>query len=304
MNLYFGYCCVSMLHKKLKCSRASTKTYLEKRTVDVCHDYLLEKARMNLADLKQLLRLNYEEGIFAFRLPDQLLPQLDLGYYQLEELRDELRDVGRVANDLNLQLSMHPSQFFVLNSLKIEVVNRTIHTLDLVANIFDHMELQKTPNLTLHLGMKNGYETVDDALISFCNNFGRLSNSCKRYLVLENDHVSFTIDQCLKVHNEIGIPIVFDNKHYEWNPGILTYDEALTTAVQTWKDRTPKLHLSSDKDQKKHAHANQVRYEDFAIMRSSLLQAGINECYIMLECKDKDMAVIQLMNERKSRESM
>jgi len=299
MQIHLGYCCVSMLHKKLKCSRASTKTYLEKHSKENCHDYLLEKSRQNLTDLEMLLEKNYEEGILAFRLPEQILPQIDLGYYLIEELQNELQAVGKKANQYGIQLSNHPSQYFVLNSLREEVVNRTVHSLSLIAEVLSCMELEKVPNLTLHLGMKSGYEQVEQAIDAFSKNYRKLGQAAKDYLVLENDHISFTVDECMKVHEQIGIPIVFDNKHYEWNPGIYSYEDALKKAVGTWGRRIPKLHLSSDKDTIKHAHSDYIDVNDYRKMERVLLETNVSECNVMLECKMKDDAVLKLMKEIK-----
>ena len=301
MQINLGYCCVSMLHKKLKCNRASTKTYLEKHDREACHDYLIEKAKQNLNDLTVLLKENYEAGILAFRLPEQLLPQVDLDYYRIDELGEELKAAGKIANQLGIQLSNHPSQYFVLNSLRESVVNQTIHSLSFIGEVLCHMELEKTPNLTLHLGMKKGYETVDEAINAFCRNYQRMGEAARKYLVLENDHVSFTVDECMKVHEQIGIPIVFDNKHYEWNPGSYSYEEALTKAVSTWGSRIPKLHLSSDKDTIKHAHSDYIDLADYLKMERVLQTTGLPECNVMLECKMKDDAVLRLMNEIEER---
>lgn len=304
MKVNLGYCCVSMLHKKLQCNRSSTKTYLEKHSKEFCHDYLIDKSIANIKDLMALLWRNHELEIMAFRIPEQILPQVDLGYYQIEEVSRQLREAGKVANQLNIQLSTHPSQYFVLNSLRVDVVERTIHSLSMIADTFACMELEKIPNLTLHLGVKNGYDTELAAINQFCANYKRLGEAARNYLVLENDHVSFTVDQCLKVHEQIGIPIVFDNKHYEWNPGCLSYDDAIRLATATWsgayiegKGRIPKLHLSSDRDQKKHAHSDYVQVDDYMKMVTSLEKTKIVECNIMLECKKKDEAVLKLRRE-------
>ncbi len=300
MRIHLGYCCVSMLHKELQCSRASTKTYLDKHSREHNHGYLLDKAQKNLVDLQSLLQLNYEEGIEAYRIPEQVLPQVDLGYYKIEELRQDLIATGKVANQYHIQLSTHPSQYYVLNSLREDVVARTIHSLDLIAETLEEMELKIIPNITLHLGMKNGYETVDGAIDEFCRNYKRLGEAARSYLVLENDHVSFSADQCLKVYEKIGIPIVFDNKHYEWNPGQLSYEEAVTKTVRTWSIspyRIPKMHLSSDRDTKKHAHSEYILYSDYERMVAALKQTGCEECNIMLECKQKDVALLKLRKE-------
>ena len=154
--------------------------------------------------------------------------------------------------------------------------------------------MEKTPNITLHLGMKNGYTTVDEAIRVFCTTFGRLSSAAKQFLVVENDHVSFTVEDVLKVHEIIGIPVVFDNKHYEWNPGILSYDEAVKKALATWNMRIPKLHLSSDKEGKKHAHSDYVSICDYLKLEQALEKANAATCYVILECKEKDKAVVAL----------
>ncbi len=300
MKVHLGYCCVSMLHKKLQCSRSSTKTYLDKHSREHNHGYLIDKTQKNLADLQTLLWLNKEVGIDAFRIPEQILPQLDLGYYTIEEVRSDLLETGRVANQYQLQLSTHPSQYFVLNSLREDVVERTIHSLDLIAQTLEQMELTLIPNITLHLGMKNGYESVEAAIHTFSKNYRRLGEAARSYLVLENDHVSFTVEECLKVHEQIGIPIVFDNKHYEWNTGDLEYEDAVAKAVNTWPTnpyRIPKLHLSSDRDTKKHAHSDYILYSDYEQMVSALKKADCKECNIMLECKQKDAALLKLRKE-------
>ncbi len=300
MKIHLGYCCVSMLHKELQCSRASTKTYLDKHSKEHNHEYLLDKAQKNLIDLQTLLQRNYKEGILAYRIPEQVLPQMDLGYYDITEVRERLIETGKVANQYHIQLSTHPSQYFVLNSLREDVVERTIHSLNLIARTLEEMNLVLIPNITLHLGMKNGYETVKEAVDEFCRNYERLGEPARKYLVLENDHVSFTVDQCMNVHEKIGIPIVFDNKHYEWNPGECSYDEAVKLAVGTWPTnpyRIPKLHLSSDRKGKKHAHSDYVEVPDYERMVQALKKAECKECNIMLECKQKDVALLKLRKE-------
>lgn len=296
-KLQLGYCCVSRINQNLRCNRSSTKTYLDQHTKEECHKYLIEKARNNLDDLIQLLHENKKHKIFAYRMPEQILPQLDLGYYDIEELKGELNQIGKVANEYAMQLSTHPSQYYVLNSLRSAVVDKSIHSLDLFAQTLEYMELEKVPNLVLHIGMKNGYETVDQALEGFCKGYRQLSKAAQTYLVVENDHVSFTVDDCLRLYEEIGVPVVFDNMHYKWNPGKLGYAESVKSTIDTWGNRIPKFHLSSDREEKKHAHAEYIRVEDYLELASAIIGTSIEQAYIMLECKEKDKAVVQLRNE-------
>lgn len=296
IQIHLGYCCISTLHKKLKVSRCSTKSYLDSHDAVMCHDYLIEKAKQNLHDLILLLYENKKNDIYAYRVPEQILPQIDLGYYEIGELDRELKEAGRVANALNMQLSTHPSQFFVLNSLRKDVVEKSISSLNLFADIFAAMELDQVPNMTLHVGVKNGYESAKEATDAFCHNYEGLNANAKQFLVLENDHVSFQVEDCLRVHEQIGIPVVFDNKHYEWNQGDLTFDEAVNAAVHTWGNRVPKLHLASDREGKKHAHKDYIDVSDYRKMEEALIKSGIPKCYVMLECKEKDRAILELRN--------
>ena len=296
-KINLGYCCVSTLHKRLKVSRCSTKTYLDSHDASMCHDYLIDKARKNLQDLILLLYENKKNEIYAYRVPEQILPQIDLGYYRVDELEKEIKETGKVANSLQMQLSTHPSQFFVLNSFRESVVDKTIQCLDLFADIFTRMELDKVPNMTLHVGVKNGYPSTVEACNAFVNNFKRLSEAAQKMLVLENDHVSFTPLDCLFIHEQTGIPVVFDNKHYEWNPGEIAFDDAVNRAVHTWGDRIPKLHLSSDKEGNKHAYSDFIKVEDYKKLEHALLQSGLPEYNVMLECKEKDLAILELRKE-------
>lgn len=296
-ELQLGYCCVSTLNPKLRCNRSSTKTYLEQHTKEECHKYLIEKARQNIDDLIHLLQANHRNQIEAYRMPEQILPQVDLGYYRTEELKEGLRQIGKVANEYGMQLSTHPSQYYVLNSLRSDVVEKSIHSIDLFSETLEYMELDNVPNLILHIGMKNGYDTVDQALEGFCKGYRRLSKAAQTYLVVENDHVSFTVENCLRLHEEIGVPVVFDNMHYKWNPGSMDYNECVKRSIETWKNRIPKFHLASDRDEKKHAHAEYVHLEDYLELAHAIEVNSIQKAYIMLECKEKDKAVIQLRHE-------
>lgn len=294
MKINFGYCCISKLYKDIRCNTASTKTYLEKHTKEQCKEMLCKKADNNLYNLAVLLQKNYENDIFAFRLPEQILPQIDLGYYSLDDYRHKLKSIGQIANKYNIQLSTHPSQYFVLNSLREDVVEKSINILDIYAETFAFMQLEKVANMTLHIGVKSQYEKTEDALDAFCFNYEKLSENAKKILVIENDQNSFTVDDCLYIHNKIGIPCVFDNRHFHWNKGNFDYNEAVRKCTETWGKRIPKLHLSSENEKTIHAHSDFIDTKDYFEMYDALKKCKREEFNIMLECKEKDAAVMKL----------
>lgn len=293
-KIELGYCCISTINDKLKCSQASTKSWLDKNTYDAGRTKLLSKAKSNLSNLEKLLEQNNKLGIKAFRLPEQLLPQCDLGYYDINEFAPHLKRIGAIANKYGMQLSQHPSQYFVLNSTRDDVVDKTIQMLNMFADTLALMELQLTPNLTIHVGAKSGYNTKQDACDKFCEGYARLNDNAKRFLVVENDQNSFTIEDCMYIHSRIGIPVVFDNCHYMYNTGELDFNSAVSAAASTWGNRIPKMHLSSEDNSPRHAHADYITIEDYTRMANAIYSCGISNVFFMLESKMKDDAVIQL----------
>lgn len=295
MKVQFGYACISNLHPNLKCSQNSTKSYLEKIGETRAREYLMEKARSNLNNLQLLLQKNVENKIYAFRLPEQLLPQADLGYYSWEEFKPQLKAIGKYCNRYNIKLSQHPSQYFVLNSTRQEVVDKTIKSLNMFADILAAFELKHIPNLTIHVGAKASYRNLQEACDAFCRNYHFLNDNAKRFLVVENDQNSFSTEHCMYIHEQIGIPVVFDNAHFKMNQANLTFDEAVKLSLSTWNNRIPKFHLSSEDEQTRHAHADYIDKNDFKELIRSCLLANCDKVIFILECKEKDKALLQLM---------
>lgn len=300
MKIMLGYCCISSLNPNLKCSQASTKTWLDKNTYQASRVKLIEKAKSNLANLKKLLEVNYTNKIYAFRVPEQLLPQADLGYYDISEFSAELKEIGKIANKYKMQLSQHPSQYFVLNSTREDVVEKTIKSLNLFADILNMMELDRVPNLTIHVGAKSGYKTKEIACDVFCENFKKLNQNAQRFLVVENDQNSFSIKDCLYIHKKIGIPIVLDNCHHNLNSDGLSLSEAAKITVPTWGERIPKFHLSSEDESNRHCHADYVEKNDYMQFGKAIASTGVKVVCIMLESKKKDMAVKELRSRIKN----
>jgi UV DNA damage endonuclease len=115
------------------------------------------------------------------------------------------------------------------------------------------------------------------------------------------------VQDCLSVHEAIGVPLIFDHQHHLLNPGTLSIGEAVRAAVSTWPAGvTPKVHFSSPKldsrtvvRAKKEVqvapllsqHADYVHPWEFAAF---LRSAGPVPFDVMLEAKMKDAALLKL----------
>lgn len=117
MKVIFGLTCQSCLHPKISAHGTTTLTYLKTLKKNEQAAYIIEKATTNINNLEVLLRKSIENGIQAFRISDSLIPMADLDLFDLEkEFGKSLQKVGAVANELNMYISFHPSQFFLLTS--------------------------------------------------------------------------------------------------------------------------------------------------------------------------------------------
>ena len=297
MKHIFGYACISDLNPRIKVGSTSTLTYINKLPESQRGSYLLAKARNNIDNLKLLLEHNRQHRIKAYRLPDDFMPMADLGYYDiLKHFSADLAAIGQLANRYDMFLSFHPSQFFVLNSATPHVVDNAIHNFNIFASILDAMQLRNKPVLLTHVGARSTYPTRELAVQAFCDSFQRLSPAAQRFFAVENDQAAHSIDSCIDIHNQIGIPVVIDNAHYNYKPvDGLSLADATKLAMSTWHNQVPKVHLSSElAGSPRHAHADYVLKQDFLDFYKAIKSTGIQRVIFMVEAKKKDRAVIQL----------
>ncbi len=297
MKHLFGYACISDLKPTIKVGSTSTLTYINKLPLDKRGPYLLAKARNNIAALRQILEHNKQHRIKAYRLPDDFMPMADLGYYDIAtHFARDLAEIGAIVNRYDMFLSFHPSQFFVLNSATPRVVDSAILNFNIFASILEMMQLRNKPILLTHVGARSTYPTRELAVQAFCDNFQRLSPAAQRYFAVENDQAAHSIDSCVDIHNTIGIPVVIDNAHYNYNPvpGVSLAD-AVKLAMSTWHNQVPKVHLSSElAGSPRHAHADFVIKQDFLDLYRAVKATGVERVIFMVEAKKKDRAVVQL----------
>jgi UV DNA damage endonuclease len=227
---------------------------------------------------------------------------------QLEEHAAELRRLGEYANRLDVRLSLHPSQYIVLNAADDEVARKSMLDLDVQARLLDALEQGAEGVVVLHVG--GVYGDRQASLERFAANFARLSEPARRRLVIENDEFSYTVEDCLRLNERIGVPVVFDHQHHRLNAGGLGAVEAARAALGTWPAGVvPKMHFSSPrldgrevkrgKNVKIEApllrqHADYVDPFTFADLLDELRDLAFD---VMLEAKAKDLALLKLRDD-------
>ena len=113
----------------------------------------------------------------------------------------------------------------------------------------------------------------------------------EKYLALENDEYNFTALETLEVTKICGIGMIFDIFHHSINPSDVSWDDIKCS----WKNKRPKLHISSQGEGKIGHHADFISKVDFATLQD-FLGDDFYEVDIMIEAKKKDDAIEKLFN--------
>ena len=176
-------------------------------------------------------------------------PDLPQFHGQIAESRSELAALGRRANDMDLRLSFHPSQFIVMNAPDESVRQKSMWDLASQAEMLDLMNLGPEAVLVIHVG--GAYGDKNAAIDRWVACYQELAEPAKRRLVLENDDTRFSAADVLAIHHRTGVRLVFDLQHHQClNPEQLPWRPTLERFLRTWPQGTrPKVHYSSPRTQ-------------------------------------------------------
>ena len=200
--------------------------------------------------VREIFHYLHKTDIHMYRMSSDFVPYLthpDLPqfHHQLEEAEQELADLGALARDYDIRLSLHPSQYILLNAQDDEVARKSIADLNAQARLLDALGCGPEAVVVTHVG--GVYDDREESLTRFIRRYPELPEGTRRRLVVENDDVSYSVAEVLRIHRETGCPVVFDNlHHFCLNPDGLPMREAFHAALATWPEGvTPKIHYSS-----------------------------------------------------------
>lgn len=246
----------------------------------------------NLYNVYKIILWCIEKGISLYRLSSDLIPLATYVsqwlWWEDPDIQSMCQKIKDIVDEGKIRISMHPDQFCVLNSDRAEVVKISITILE------HHNRLSNMVGnriLVLHVGSGAGGKTK--AMERFIHNFGLLDENIKEKIVLENDDKLFNAEEVLYLCEKLGIPMVLDIHHHNCNHQNDSLQELMPRIKDTWKGQRPKVHLSSGKScpTDRH-HSDFIDFEDY---KKALRLAG-DDFDIMLECKEKDLAVLEIMN--------
>jgi len=159
------------------------------------------------------------------------------------------------------------------------------------AGLLDAMGLDATAKIQIHVG--GVYGNKQESILRFLRRYRELQDRIRKRLVIENDDRRYTLSDCLFIHTETGIPVVFDAFHHQIHPSGESVREACEQAAKTWKDAdgTPIVDYSSQApDAPVGKHTETIDQDHF---REFLQATRPTDIDIMLEVKDKERSALQ-----------
>ena len=198
----------------------------------------------------------------------------------------------------NLRIDMHPDQYTILNSARKEVIDNAIKILNYHYKI---LKALKIPNkeIILHIGSATFGKSLH--LKKFKNTFNNLPIKVRKSIILENDDKTYNVEDTLSLCKDLDIPLVLDYHHNMTNPSKHDISYYLDDIIKTWHGKRPKMHFSSPKSNQKKEyryHNDYINSDDFINFLEKLKPLN-TDIDIMLEAKQKDLALFKLVRELK-----
>jgi UV DNA damage endonuclease len=258
----------------------------------------------NVRDLVKIIRWNDKYGIKFMRLSSEMFPfasHKEYGYKLAPFASEALAEVGRVVAELGHRVSVHPGQFTQFGSPRKEVVENSTRDLEYHSEMLQLLKLPPQQDrdavMILHMGGVFGDKAA--TLDRFRENYAMLSQDIKNRLVLENDDVSWSVHDLLPICEELNIPLVLDYHHHniifdanEVREGTEDIIPLYDRISATWsrKNITQKMHYSEQT-----ASAITPRQRRKHSDRVTTLPPCPPTMDLMIEAKDKEQAVFELM---------
>ncbi|ERJ12631.1 UV DNA damage repair endonuclease UvsE [Haloplasma contractile] len=302
MKVRFGYVAISKELKGITTSSRVTYTRYNKLTKKEKHDKLIKVTRSNIEALEAVIKHNIKKDIHFYRISSALIPLAthpDVMWRFESYFRNDFKKIGKLIREHKMRVDMHPDQFNVLNSIKNNVVENTIESLNYHHRVLDAMGLQHE-KLILHIGgATNG---KDSAISRFVDNYNSLPTVLKNRLIIENDDKVYTIKDVIDISKRVSpkIPIVYDFHHDRCNKVTLTRD-MIRIIVDSWVNSVEpiKVHISTGREHDNdRSHSDYININDF-IDLANLFKPYTDHLDIMIEAKMKDMAMFKLIDDIK-----
>ena len=233
-NLKFGLCC--LFHNEPIKFKTYTKTALQKLSVLEQIDKILLICSHNIKTLQEAINYCSKNNIESYRFSSDLFPHFTyISSVLSEKDMSWLFDKLKTTDTKNIKLSCHPGQFVNLGSPTPGVVLNSVAELEYHYKLCEALKSQEI-NIHLGSGTYNDKESAKKRFIETYNLYNL------KHITIENDELSYSVEDCLEVARELKIPVIFDLHHHRCHllkPDYIseyTEYQLFLKCKQTWRD--------------------------------------------------------------------
>lgn len=237
-------------------TRITTVAWLKRQPKAVAEKKIEELVTHNLSSVHKLVeRVGKQvEPLRMVRISSDLLPvytEPTFGYvYKSSTFRNYIESkfsvIGDLARKNNVRLSFHPGQFCVLASSNPDVVNRSIEDFEYHADMARWMGYGSSWHnhgfkINVHIAGRSGPDGIINVL-------PRLSTEACNLITVENEEISYGLDDCLKLIKHVAIVL---DLHHTWihsGQYIQQDDPRIEMILESWRGVRPTLHYSISRE--------------------------------------------------------
>lgn len=189
------------------------------------------------------------------------------------QVERRLATAGDTARARDVRLSMHPSQHAILAANSEQSLANAIHDIEEHARIFEMLGYGSGwhphgASVNIHGGARGaGVEAIR-------SNLQRLSDTARNLVTIENDEVSFGLDDLLPLCGEVALVVDFHhhwvNSRGEW---LQPSDPRLDRVRESWRSVRPLSHISVSREALLDGH-DPDRLPDFPALQAQGLSAA------------------------------
>ena len=233
---------------------STTVAWLNRQTRDVAEQKLWDLMKNNIESTRLLVKRvgALDENLRMVRLSSDILPVYTeptwSWFWRLPDVRAYAErafgTVGALARERGVRLSFHPGQFTVLASESDDIVNRSIEEFEYHADMARWMGYGKSFQdfkINVHIAGRRGPNGIRAVL-------GRLSPEARNTLTIENDEMTWGIEDSLELVNDCAL--VLDIHHHWIKTGeyIEPTDDRVKRIIDSWRGVRPTLHYSVSRE--------------------------------------------------------
>ena len=253
---------------------ATTVAWLNRQNIAVAEEKLWDLMKQNIEATRLLVKRvgELDENLRMVRLSSDILPVYTepswCKFWRLPDVRAYcergFKQIGDLARENNVRLSMHPGQFTVLASDNPDIVDRSIEEFEYHVDMARWMGYGKQfqdIKINVHISGRAGPEGIRQA-------YKRLSPEARNTLTIENEEMTHDLHTVLEIADLV--PIVMDIHHHWVNSGeyIEPTDDRVKKVVDSWRGIRPTCHYSVSREDCLVGHARDQRPARDALMES------------------------------------